>query len=177
MSKENRNQDIELLDEELMAAEKPKKKKKKKKKGSGLLGRIIRRFFLLLFTVVILIVVLFPRTVFGIFTHDPNVLLVCMEYIPVSVVNLACSALRDSMNGFASGCGNYKYNFAVAILDGVVGRIGFSFLFGTALGLGYFGYWMGSALAGAMPFVIGIFYYFSGSWKKKSAIVANPSGE
>ena len=57
MSKKNRNQDIELLDEELMASEKPKKKKKKKKKGSGLLGRIIRRFFLLLFTIVILIVV------------------------------------------------------------------------------------------------------------------------
>jgi len=57
MSKKNRNQDIDLLDEELVTAEKPKKKKKKKKKGSGLLGRIIRRFFLLLFTAVILIVV------------------------------------------------------------------------------------------------------------------------
>ncbi|MBQ2855136.1 MAG: phosphodiester glycosidase family protein [Oscillospiraceae bacterium] len=56
MSKKNRNQEAEILDEELIPAEKPKKKKKKKK-GSGLLGRIIRRFFLLLFTVVILVVV------------------------------------------------------------------------------------------------------------------------
>ena len=142
--------------------------------------RILKTSFVLntiCFGVVILIIVLFPMTVFGIFTKDAAVLAVCMEYIPISVLNLACSALRDSMNGFASGCGNYKYNFTVAILDGVVGRIGFSFLLGTALSLGYFGYWMGSALAGAMPFVIGIFYYFSGTWKKKSAIVANPSGE
>ncbi len=138
--------------------------------------RILKCSFLLnciCFSVVILIVVLFPRTVFGIFTHDAAVLLVCMEYIPVSVVNLACSALRDSMNGFASGCGNYTYNFTVAILDGVVGRLGFSFLLGTVMGLGYFGFWLGGALAGAMPFVIGIVYYFSGTWKRKSAIVSS----
>ena len=137
--------------------------------------RILKASFLLnaiCFSVVILIVVCFPRTVFGIFTHDPNVLLVCMEYIPVSVVNLVCSALRDSMNGFASGCGNYKYNFAVAILDGVVGRIGFGFLFGTAMAMGYFGFWLGSAIAGAVPFVIGTFYYLSGTWKKQSALIS-----
>ena len=57
MSKKNRNQDIELIDEELMTAEKPKKKKKKKKKGSGVLGRIIRRFFLVLFTIILLALV------------------------------------------------------------------------------------------------------------------------
>lgn len=138
-------------------------------------SKILRSSFLLnaiCFSAVILLVVCFPRTVFGIFTHDPNVLLVCMEYIPVSVVNLACSALRDSMNGFASGCGNYKYNFAVAILDGVVGRIGFALLFGIAMGMGYFGFWMGSAVAGAVPFVIGTFYYLSGTWKKKSALIS-----
>ena len=146
--------------------------------GAGNYSRVskILRCSLLLnvicFSVVILIVVLFPRTVFGIFTHDPNVLLVCMEYIPVSVVNLACSALRDSMNGFASGCGNYKYNFAVAILDGVVGRLGFSYLFGFTMGLNYFGFWLGSAIAGAVPFVIGIIYYLSGTWKKKSALLS-----
>ena len=137
--------------------------------------RILKTSFILnavCFGTVILIVVLFPATVFGIFTKEAAVLAVCMEYIPISVLNLACSALRDSMNGFASGCGNYKYNFTVAILDGVVGRIGFSFLLGTALGLGYFGFWMGSALAGAMPFVIGIFYYLSGTWKKKSALIS-----
>ena len=56
MSKKNRNQEAELLDEELVPAAKAKKKKKKKK-GSGLLGRIIRRFFLLVFTAVLLVLV------------------------------------------------------------------------------------------------------------------------
>ena len=57
MSKKNRNQDIELLDEEFLPDEKPKKKKKKKKKGSGLLGRIVRRFFLVLFTIILLVLI------------------------------------------------------------------------------------------------------------------------
>ena len=55
MSKKNRNQDVEFLDEDVIPA--GKAKKKKKKKGSGLLGRIIRRFFLVLFTLIILILV------------------------------------------------------------------------------------------------------------------------
>ena len=142
----------------------------------GRVKRILASSFLLnaiCFSVTILIIVCFPKTVFGIFTKDAAVLLVCMEYIPVSVVNLVCSALRDSVNGFSSGCGNYWYNFAVAILDGVIGRIGLSYLLGTAMHMGYYGYWMGGALAGAMPFIIGIFYYFSGTWKKKSAILAD----
>ncbi|MGN0968319.1 MAG: MATE family efflux transporter [Oscillospiraceae bacterium] len=137
--------------------------------------RVLKSSFLLnaiCFSIVILVIVCFPRTVFGIFTGDPNVLLVCMEYVPVSVTNLVCSALRDSMNGFASGCGNYKFNFAVAIMDGVVGRIGLSFLLGLALGLGYFGFWMGSAIAGVVPFILGSIYYLSGRWKKKSALVS-----
>lgn len=137
--------------------------------------RILKCSFLLnaiCFSLVIFVIACFPRTVFGFFTTDPAVLLVCMEYVPVSITNLACSALRDSMNGFASGCGNYKFNFWVAIMDGVVGRIGFAFLLGIAMGLGYFGFWLGSAIAGAMPFVLGSIYYLSGTWKKKSALVS-----
>ena len=57
MSKKNRNQDVEFLDEEFISEEKPKKKKKKKKKGSGLFGRIVRRFFLVLFTIIILVLI------------------------------------------------------------------------------------------------------------------------
>ena len=56
MSKKNRNQDIEFLDEEFLPDEKPRKKKKKKK-GSGLFGRIVRRFFLVLFTIILLVLI------------------------------------------------------------------------------------------------------------------------
>ena len=136
--------------------------------------RVLRYSFLLnaiCFSLVILVVACFPMDVFGIFTQDLAVLLVCMEYVPVSVLNLVCSALRDSMNGFASGCGNYTYNFAVAIIDGVIGRIGFAVLLGMICNLGYMGYWLGNAIGGLMPFLIASGYYLSGRWKKTSSIL------
>ena len=125
------------------------------------------------FSILIAVVLLFPRTVFGLFTTDVNVLDLCMQYVPITVIAFVASALRDSMNAFTSGCGNYKFNFAVAIIDGIIARIGLSMLFGMGLAMGYFGFWLGDAISGAMPFVLGSFYYLSGFWKKKSAIVSD----
>ena len=70
------------------------------------------------------------------------------------------------MNALINGSGNFKVNFATAILDGIVLRIGLSILFGLVLGMEYFGFWLGDAIAGFTPFVIGVIYYFSGRWKK-----------
>ena len=113
----------------------------------------------------------FPRPVYGLFTGDAAVLQVCMEYLPISLLSFAASALRGGMNAFNLGCGSYKFNFAVAILDGIVGRIGFSLLLGLALGLGYFGFWMGSVLAGLVPFFLGAAYFLTGWWKKASGVL------
>ena len=125
------------------------------------------------FSILIAVVLLFPQAVFGLFTTDVNVLTLCMQYVPITVVAFVANALRDSMNAFTSGCGNYKFNFAVAIIDGIIARIGLSLLFGLALSMGYFGFWLGDAISGAMPFVLGTVYYLSGFWKKKSAIVSD----
>ena len=123
------------------------------------------------FSVMIAVVFLFPMPVFSLFTSDMRVLYGCMEFVPAALTNFACSALRNSMNSFTSGCGNYKFNFAVALVDGIVARIGFSLLLGLACGLGYFGFWMGDALAGVTPFVLGAIYYLSGRWRKASSIL------
>lgn len=136
-------------------------------------SKVLRSAFLLngsCFLVVFLVLALFPQNVFRLFTDNEQVLEVCMQYLPAALVAIVGSAVRAPMNAFTSGCGNYKFNFAVAIMDGIVGRIGFSLLLGAALGLGYFGIWMGSSLAGFMPFILGGIYYLSGHWKKKSAI-------
>lgn len=142
----------------------------------GRVRRILGSAFLIngiCFSVLIAVIILFPRSVFGLFTADANVLALCLEYVIILVVTFVASALRDSMNAFTSGCGNYKFNFAVAIIDGLITRIGLSLLFGLGLSMGYFGFWLGDALSGSMPFVLGSIYYLSGWWKKKSAIVAD----
>ena len=75
------------------------------------------------------------------------------------------------MNAFTGGCGNYKFNFTVAIIDGIFARVGLSLLLGLAMDLGYFGFWMGNALAGVTPFVLGCIYFLTGHWKKGSSIL------
>ena len=70
------------------------------------------------------------------------------------------------MNALINGSGHTIVNFATALFDGIVMRIGLSLLFGLGFQMGAFGFWLGDALAGFTPFVIGIFFYCSGRWKK-----------
>ena len=117
------------------------------------------------------VLVLFPRWVFGIFTEDPEVMDLAIAYIPVALVLLAGSAVRPPLGALINGVGNFKLNFLVGILDGVVLRIGLSVVLGVYCGFGIFGFWYGHAIAGFTPFVIGSIYYFTGRWRTRKYIV------
>ena len=108
----------------------------------------------------------YPMEVFSIFTQDSEVLAIAPAYIPIAALLFFGSAARCGMNALINGSGNYKCNFATAIFDGIVMRIGLAVLFGLILDMKYLGFWLGDALAGFTPFVIGLVFYFSGSWKK-----------
>lgn len=115
-----------------------------------------------------IIMLLFPEQVFGIFTNEAEVLLVAMEFLPIAIINFFGSAFRAPANSLINGSGNYKVNFATAILDGIVMRIGLALTFGLALNMRYVGFWLGDALAGFTPFVIGLVFYRSGKWREKA---------
>ena len=120
-------------------------------------------------TLAVLISVLicvFPLQIFGIFTSDTAVLELVNGYIPIAVLLFFGSALRAIMNAFINGSGNTQVNFFTAILDSFVLRIGLALLFGLALNMKHYGFWLGDALAGFTPFWIGLIFYFSGRWKK-----------
>lgn len=113
----------------------------------------------------------FPEQVYGIFTSDQSVLPIAAASVPIVILVFLGSAFRCPMNALLNGSGNYKVNFAVAILDGIVLRIGLSLLFGVALEMEYMGFWLGDALASFTPFVIGIVYYKSGRWKSRRFVI------
>ena len=113
------------------------------------------------------VTLIWPSFVFGIFTSDPQVIAVGYDYLPVAVLIFFGSALRAIANALINGTGNTWMNFATAILDGIVLRIGYSLIFGLAMGMGAVGFWLGDALAGLTPFFIGVAFYLSGSWKKE----------
>lgn len=113
-------------------------------------------------------IVLFPQEIFALFTDssETDVLELADVYVPIALMMFLSSSLRATMNALINGSGNVKTNFLTAILDGIVLRIGLSLLFGVALKMEYFGFWLGDAIAGYTPFFIGLVFYLTGSWKK-----------
>lgn len=118
-----------------------------------------------------LAVIFWPELVFGMFTDDPDVLKVSMEFIPVAVVIFIGAAFRSPSNALSNGTGNYAVNFAIAILDAIVFRIGLAILLGIVMNLGYVGFWFGDALAGYTPFIISGIFFLSGKWKTNKYVI------
>lgn len=112
-----------------------------------------------------------PAAVFGLFTSDAELLAFAMTYIPVALVLFAGSAMRPPMFSLINGSGNFKLNLAVALLDGVIARIGLSLLLGLACGMGVYGFWYGNALAGTVPFFVGGVYFLTGRWRTRKYII------
>ena len=120
--------------------------------------------FAALFTAVML---LWPEGVYGMFTPDADVLSVAAVLTLPVILNFFGAATRSVAFSLINGSGRAKLNLAVAIIDGMISRIGLAALFGFALGWDCFGFWMGDALAGFMPLCIGGAFYLSGRWKSR----------
>ena len=134
---------------------------------------IIRDLFIITLTIATIMTAamcFFPEEIFSFFTDDNSeaVLAIAPAYVPIAAILFYASACRAGMNALINGSGNVKVNFATAIMDGIVLRIGLSLLFGIAFGMGYMGFFLGDALAGFTPFVIGCVFYASGRWKKSN---------
>ena len=80
-------------------------------------------------------------------------------------------AIMRGTNGLIQGVGNAKLSLVLGILDGVVVRMGFSWLFGIFLNWGFFGFVLGYGLAPFGVAVPGLIYFFSGKWKTRKALV------
>lgn len=70
-----------------------------------------------------------------------------VTYVPVAVVSFIGSIIRPSMLSLINGSGNSRLNLAVALLDGVIVRIGLALLLGLCFHLGVYGFWYGNAFA------------------------------
>ncbi len=115
------------------------------------------------------VMLIFPNQVFSAFTSDGEVLKLAEILTWPIILNFFGSATRSVSFSLINGSGNTNLNLAVAIIDGVISRIGIAALLGFALGLDCLGFWYGDALAGFMPIVIGLCFFFSGRWRTKRA--------
>ena len=82
------------------------------------------------------------------------------------VLNFFGAATRSGAFSIINGSGNSRLNLLVALIDGMIGRVGLAALLGFGLAMGSQGFWYGDALAGFMPIMIGGIFYLSGRWRK-----------
>ncbi len=111
------------------------------------------------------IMVCFSSQVFGAFTGDEGVLAVAGILVAPIILNFFGSATRSVSFSLINGSGNTKLNLAVAIIDGIISRIGIAALLGFGLGMECLGFWYGDAIAGFVPIMIGLTFLISGKWR------------
>ena len=118
----------------------------------------------------VLICLFLPRTVFEIFTTEPQVLDMAPGYMLVQIVMYLSFALMCSPLGFINGVGHVNLNLIIAVADGVIARIGLSLLLSALLDIGPYAYWWSNALAGFVSVIWGWLYVFSGRWKNRKLL-------
>ena len=125
---------------------------------------LINVAFALVLTAVMLID---AEGVFSLFNTDPEVLAMASVYAPIAILNFFGFATRNPFMALINGLGHGRLSLFIGICDGIVARIGLAMLLGIVLDMGIMGFWLGSVFAGFVPTIIGLIYYFSGSWKKR----------
>lgn len=143
--------------------------------GAGKIKRVPQIVYNALWIVAIptavfaVITALKPEWLFGLFSSDPAVLAMAVSYIPVAMIQYLGACLRPANFALINGSGNSKLNLTVALLDGIICRIGLALLLGVVFNMGIFGFWYGNAFAGTVPFFIGSVYLYSGAWKSRAS--------
>ena len=116
------------------------------------------------------IMLLWPTGIYRAFTPDADVLKAASVLTLPIILNFFGAATRSVAFSLINGSGRAKLNLAIAIIDGVIARIGLAALLGFALHMDCRGFWLGDALAGFMPLVIGGVFFLSGKWKEPQRV-------
>ncbi len=124
-----------------------------------------------IFTVfVIAIYLIYGRELFMMFSNDSLVHNMSSVFIRAILWMFPALAIMRGTNAFIQGIGNAKLGMVLSILDGVVLRIGLSWLFGIAFKQGFYGFVLGYGLAAYGCAIPGFIYFISGKWKKRKSL-------
>ncbi len=144
--------------------------------GAGKQERVAKTVYisfgicLVFIAVLSVIMILFPEQIFSLFNTDPEVLAMAHSYVLPAVIRFFGFAFRAPMTSLINGIGASNLSLLSAVLDSIAGRIGLAILMGIGFNMGILGFWMGDALAGYIPFIIGGVFFWSGAWRKRKPI-------
>ncbi len=113
---------------------------------------------------------IFPEQIVSLYTSEPDIIKLARPYIPIALIAFSGLGFNAIFRSLVDGSGNHKINIWIAIFDAVIARVGLAYLLGVYLNKGYMGLWYGLALSEYVPVIIGIIFFMSGVWKRKTAI-------
>ena len=114
---------------------------------------------------------LFPRQLYSIFTNDEEVLKLAPIIISALLLHYPALLIMKGTNGFVQGIGNALFGLIIAILDGLVFRVTFSWLFGIYFNMGLYGMILGYALATYSTALPNLFYFLFIPWYKRKTVI------
>ncbi len=120
--------------------------------------------------VFIALYIFFGKQMFMLFSNDPAVHEMSATFIKAILWMFPALALMRGTGALIQGIGNAKLSMVLALLDGVVLRIGLSWLFGIVLDLGFYGFVLGYGLATYGFAIPGVIYFLSGMWRRHKVL-------
>jgi len=112
----------------------------------------------------------FGEWLFKIFSDDPLVHGMSKTFVSAILWMFPAFALMRGSGAFIQGIGHSKLSMVLALLDGVLLRIGLSYLFGIVFHWGFYGFVLGYALAPYGFAIPSMIYFLSGKWKKRHTL-------
>jgi len=110
------------------------------------------------------------KQLFMIFSDDHLVHEMSGEFIKAILWMFPAFTIMRGSGAFVQGIGHARLSMVLALLDGVVLRIGLSWLFGIYFGWGFFGFVLGYGLAPYGYAIPSMIYFLSGKWQKRKAL-------
>ncbi len=135
--------------------------------------QVVWYVWLFAFVLMVLFMVVYfvwGRQLFMLFSDDTQVHELSATFIRAILWMFPAMAVMRGSNAFIQGIGNAKLGMMLSLLDGVVLRIGLSWLFGIILDWGFFGFVQGYGLAPYGCAVPGMIYFLSGVWQRRRVL-------
>ena len=120
--------------------------------------------------VIFLLVQIFAAQIVSLFNNEPEVIAVGVQYIRVMAWAYLAHCLLDGYQAMANGVGFSMLSFICCTIDGLIVRVPLALLFGSVLGLGLKGVFLGCMLAPWSAGLISAGYFYSGKWKTQSLV-------
>lgn len=127
-------------------------------------------FSFILTVIFMTLYVLIGKQMFMLFSDDPLVHEMSGTFIKAILWMFPALAIMRGSSAFIQGIGNAKLSLILAMLDGVVLRIGLSWLCGIVLDWGFYGFVLGYGVAAYGCGIPGMIYFLSGKWKKRKIL-------